>query len=109
VQEAVTTLPEHPRLLEYPIWVWELAGAGDLPQGDEVAGWRLDIGAVLPQKEAAIAAHRSQLGGIIDDDPEGFCLLPHVLAHFTRPWEIYLEEVESAQQNSGALSATGRR
>lgn len=92
VQAALASLPERPRLLEYPIWVWELAGEGDLPQMGEVAGWRLDIGAVLPQKEAAIAAHRSQFGAIIDDDPEGFCLLPHVLAHFSQPWEIYLEE-----------------
>lgn len=91
VQAAITSLPERPRLLEYPIWVWELAGEGDLPLPGEVVGWRLDIGDVLAQKEAAIAAHQSQLGAIIDDDPEGFCLLPHVLAHFNRPWEIYLE------------------
>ena len=109
VQETVPTLPERPRLLEYPIWVWELAGAGDLPQADEVVGWRLDIDAVLPQKEAAIAAHRSQLGAVIDDDPEGFCLLPHVLAHFTRPWEIYLEGPDIVPSVGRAQSAAGAR
>lgn len=109
VREAVPTLPGCPRLLEYPIWVWELAGAGDLPQAGEVVGWRLDIGAVLPRKEAAIAAHRSQRGAVIDDDPEGFCLLPHVLAHFTRPWEIYLEGPDTAPSAERARSAAGVR
>jgi LmbE family N-acetylglucosaminyl deacetylase len=80
------------RLLEYPIWVWELAADGDLPLVDEVAGWRLDVRPVLALKAAAIAAHRSQTTDLIADDPEGFRLLPDVLAHFTRPWEIFLEE-----------------
>lgn len=88
---ALADSTAQPRLLEYPIWVWELAGAGDLPVTGEVAGWRLAIAEVLPQKEAAIAAHRSQTTALIDDDPTGFRLLPEVLAHFTKPWEIYLE------------------
>ncbi len=83
--------PTRPRLLEYPIWVWELAAAGDLPRQDEVVGWRLDIAGVLPLKLAAIAAHRSQLTDLIADDPDGFRLLPPVLAHFSRPWEIFLD------------------
>ena len=58
----------------------------------EVAAWRLDVRAVLPLKEVAIAAHRSQTTDLIADDSDGFRLLPHVLAHFTRPWEIFLEE-----------------
>jgi LmbE family N-acetylglucosaminyl deacetylase len=91
IRAALARQQNQPRLLEYPIWVWELAGAGDLPFAGEVEGWRLDITAVLEQKQQAIAAHRSQLGQVIDDDPNGFCLLPHVLQHFTHPWEIYLE------------------
>jgi len=88
---ALVGQQRQPRLLEYPIWVWELAGEGDLPRAGEVEGWRLDIAAVFAQKQAAIATHRSQLGQLIDDDPSGFCLLPHVLEHFAHPWEIYLE------------------
>jgi LmbE family N-acetylglucosaminyl deacetylase len=92
VHAALAGHPERPRLLEYPIWVWELASEGDLPLPDEVAGWRLDVWPVLALKEAAIAAHRSQTTDLIADDPDGFRLLPEVLAHFTQPWEIFLEE-----------------
>lgn len=88
---ALADRPIRPRLLEYPVWVWELAATGDLPDEGEVEGWRLDIADVLPQKLAAVAAHRSQLTDLIDDDPEGFRLLPSVLAHFSHPWEIFLE------------------
>lgn len=91
VGAALADRADRPRLLEYPIWVWELARDGDLPHPGEVEGWRLDITEVLPRKEAAIAAHISQTTGLIDDDPGGFRLLPRVLAHFTRPWEIFLE------------------
>ena len=44
VHAALAGHPERPRLLEYPIWVWELASEGDLPLPDEVAGWRLAYG-----------------------------------------------------------------
>ncbi len=103
IRAALEGQQSQPRLLEYPIWVWELAGTGDLPHAGEVEGWRLDIAAVLAQKQTAIAAHRSQLGQLIDDDPSGFCLLPHVLEHFSHPWEIYLETIpqpESADEGA---------
>jgi LmbE family N-acetylglucosaminyl deacetylase len=89
-----------PRLLEYPIWVWELAGTGDLPRPGEVAAWRLAIDEVMPQKAAAIAAHHSQMTALIDDDPTGFRLLPDVLAHFSTPWEIFLEVPNSPPTES---------
>lgn len=96
VRAALAGRAARPRLLEYPIWVWELAGAGDLPLPGEVDGWRLAIDEVLPQKAAAIAAHHSQTTALIDDDPTGFRLLPEVLAHFAAPWEIYLESRDPA-------------
>jgi LmbE family N-acetylglucosaminyl deacetylase len=79
------------RLIEYPIWVWDLGGNGDLPEPGEMTGWRLDIASVLDSKLAAINAHRSQLTDLIHDDPEGFRLKPDTLARFQRTWEIYLE------------------
>ncbi|PJJ47786.1 PIG-L deacetylase family protein [Hymenobacter chitinivorans] len=91
VQAALTGLPFAPRLLEYVVWAWERAAPADLPQPGEVSGWRLDIGLVLAQKQQAIAAHRSQLTGLIDDDPHGFQLSEAMLAHFARPFEVYLE------------------
>ena len=81
------------RRLEYVVWAWERAAPADLPRPGEVAGWRLDIAPVLARKQAAIAAHRSQVApGIIDDDPNGFLLSEQMLAHFARPYEVYFEE-----------------
>jgi LmbE family N-acetylglucosaminyl deacetylase len=91
VTEALQHEGQTPRLLEYPIWVYELAAHGDAPTDGETRAWRLDIASVLPTKLAAVQAHRSQLGQLIDDDPDGFCLTPRILAHFSRPYEVYLE------------------
>ena len=80
-----------PRLIEYPIWDWDPDQRTDNLVGLRVKAWRLDISAVLSQKQTAIAAHRSQTTDLIDDDPEGFRLTPEMLGHFAHPWEIYLE------------------
>ncbi|GAB3841918.1 PIG-L deacetylase family protein [Hymenobacter jeollabukensis] len=90
-QAALATLARPPRLLEYVVWAWQRAAAADLPQPDEVQGWRLDISPVLAQKQRAIEAHRSQLTILIDDDPSGFQLSPDMLAHFAQPFETYFE------------------
>jgi LmbE family N-acetylglucosaminyl deacetylase len=79
------------RQLEYPIWLFEQGNRHHRPQPGEASALRLDIAAVVACKRAAIACHRSQLGGLIDDDPDGFALTPETLAHFTCPWEHYLE------------------
>jgi len=90
VAAALQDLPI--RRVEYVVWAWERAAPEDLPQPGEVAGWRLDIAPTLAQKQAAIAAHRSQLApSIIDDDPSGFLLSEQMLAHFAQPFEVYLE------------------
>jgi LmbE family N-acetylglucosaminyl deacetylase len=77
------------RHLAYPVWGWTLPVETMLPDND-VRGWRLDIEGALPAKRAAIAAHRSQHGGLIDDDPGGFRLPPDLLHHFERPYEVFL-------------------
>ncbi|QIL76954.1 PIG-L deacetylase family protein [Hymenobacter sp. HDW8] len=91
VRAALAQLPTPPRLLEYVVWAWERAAPLDLPQPGEVEGWRLDITSVLSQKQQAIAAHRSQLTNLIDDDPTGFQLSPAMLAHFAQSFEVFLE------------------
>lgn len=91
---ARTHLDFATRIIEYPIWAWELATREDAPQSTEVTAWRLDIKTVAPQKQRAIAAHRSQTTDLIDDDPTGFRLTPDILANFAASWEIYLESVE---------------
>lgn len=79
-----------PHMIEYPIWDWDPEQRGSLPF-NQVIGWRLDISSVLELKLQAIAAYRSQLTNLIDDDPEGFRLEPEMLANFSRSWEVYLE------------------
>jgi LmbE family N-acetylglucosaminyl deacetylase len=88
---ALAQMQPMPRVLEYPIWLWMLAADGDDPLVDEVCAWRLDTSQVMQQKKAAIAAYRSQTTNLIDDDPDGFRLLPEHLLHFTQPWEIFFE------------------
>lgn len=89
---ALASLPQPPRRLEYVVWAWERAAPADLPQPGEGTGFRLDIGAVLAQKQRAIAAHRSQLApGTITDDPSGFLLSEAMLAHFAQPTEVFIE------------------
>ena len=82
------------KLIEYPIWLWELATSADAPRRDEMRGWRLEIKNVTNQKQRAIAAHQSQTTDLIDDDLEGFRLTPEILANFAADWEIYLEEID---------------
>lgn len=95
VRAALAGLAAPPRLLEYVVWAWERAAPADLPQPGEVQGWRLDIAPTLAQKRRAIAAHRSQLTNLIDDDPTGFQLSPTMLAHFAQPFEVYLEALSA--------------
>ena len=79
------------RVLEYPIWDWDIAQR----QASKVAvtSWRLDISDTVQLKQRAIAAYRSQTTGLIDDDPQGFCLTLEMLANFAQPWELYFEEI----------------
>lgn len=79
------------RLLSYPVWGWTLGEDVALP--DLVRpGARLEIAAQLECKRLAIAAHASQHGGLITDDPNGFRLPRGLLAVFEQPYEVYLEE-----------------
>jgi LmbE family N-acetylglucosaminyl deacetylase len=91
IKKAVNDLAISPRILEYPIWSWEQAETDDISVPQTVKPWRLDISRVSSQKQEAIAHYRSQTTDLIDDDPQGFRLAPEVLAHFARPWEVYLE------------------
>ena len=86
---ATQNLTHPPRIIEYPIWDWDTKQRGNF--ADSINAWRLDINSVLELKRQAIAQYRSQIGDLIDDDPEGFRLSPEMLQNFTQPWEIYLE------------------
>lgn len=77
------------RLLAYPVWGWALPPRQRLRVG-AIAGARLDIAAHLPAKRRAIAAHASQHGAVIADDPRGFRLPPELLAAVDQPFEVVL-------------------
>jgi LmbE family N-acetylglucosaminyl deacetylase len=91
--EAIVDCGITSRLIEYPIWDWDIHQSKHLPNSNQISAWRLDIKAVLGKKQRAIAAYQSQTTNLINDDPEGFRLTPTMLAHFTQPWEVYFEEV----------------
>ena len=81
------------RVVEYPIWLWEIAENADAPHASEVAAVRLNVSSVKDEKRRAIYRHQSQIGEIIDDDPEGFRLSPEILEKFLTDWEVFFEAV----------------
>ena len=92
-------LPGAPRLYAYPVWglafAHRIAGFPLPPEPWLPApprGWRLDIRPWLPAKRAAIAAHASQLGGVVTDDATAFRLPPEALALADREFELFLTE-----------------
>jgi LmbE family N-acetylglucosaminyl deacetylase len=74
--------------IAYPVWSWTLPGDGKLEE--TVTGARFDITPYRPAKRRAIAAHASQHGRLIIDDPKGFILPDDFLAIFDGPYEHFL-------------------
>ena len=73
----------------YPVWGWALPEDAEVP-GGAVEGVRLGVGAYAGAKGRAVAAHRSQHGLVVGDDPAGFVLPRALLHHFEGPWEVFL-------------------
>ncbi len=86
---AVVACRKSLRLFEYPVWGHTLPA--DVTIDASPRGLRFNATSFLDRKRAAIAAHRSQITTLIDDDPDGFQLSPDMIAHFERPFEIFLE------------------
>jgi LmbE family N-acetylglucosaminyl deacetylase len=78
------------RLLSYPIWSrWRDPDfRARMPQGRE---HRLAAGGEAA-KRRAVAAHRSQAGRVVPDDPDGFAMPPGFAAFFVEADELYFEE-----------------
>lgn len=93
LNEALTQMPSRPRVLEYLIWLWELGNEADMPGRAEMTVWRIPIDLVMETRNRAIAAHRSQVTRLINDDPTAFYLSPELLTHFDAPRELFLEEM----------------
>jgi LmbE family N-acetylglucosaminyl deacetylase len=79
------------RLLSYPVWGLTLAADTDIDQPSPIAGIRLDIGAVRGLKRQAVAAHRTQHGLVIADDPAGFVLPEVLLRACDHDTEVFIE------------------
>jgi len=93
IHAAVQRLSLSARLVEYPIWDWDPQQRRHGSDHERVSAWRLDIHSVVQLKQEAIAAYRSQTTDLIDDDPHGFQLTAAMLANFSHPWEVYLEDI----------------
>jgi LmbE family N-acetylglucosaminyl deacetylase len=91
INAALRQLQLSPRRLEYPIWDWDIAQRGSIPEN--ITGWRLDISRVVKQKQQAILLYRSQTSNLIDDDPDGFRLSQQMIDQLSQPWELYFEEM----------------
>lgn len=85
------------RHLAYPVWGWTLDPDIMLP-GPAPQGMRFDITQHLAVKQRAIAAHVSQYGRLIEDDPSGFQLPSNLLEVFSRPYETFLAMNEQADR-----------
>jgi LmbE family N-acetylglucosaminyl deacetylase len=92
--KALKRADARPVILEYAIWLDELGTSSDRPQEGESKTVTIDIGAVLSEKRAAIAAHETQTTALIDDDPEGFRLSAATIARLTMPTETYWRPVD---------------
>lgn len=86
-QQVVRALPDL-TLFSYPVWsrfddphfLDRVADRG--PVAFESAAWRA-------RKSLAIAAHRTQRGLVVEDDPDGFSLPPDMIDAFTTQPEIF--------------------
>ncbi len=76
-------------LFLYPVWGWTLSARTWLPRRP-IDGFRIDVSGQLAVKRAAIDSHRSQTGGLIDDDPSGFVLSPEFRELFEQRYETFL-------------------
>jgi LmbE family N-acetylglucosaminyl deacetylase len=77
------------RHLSYPVWGWTLAPDHHIEEMP-VDGWRFPVSDYKTQREAALAAHRSQVSDLISDDPSGFRLDPATLAKMWSSHETFL-------------------
>jgi N-acetylglucosamine malate deacetylase 1 len=83
VKQAIAQTGKLHQLYQYPIWIFWKAPLFLRLKPRHLRGWRrLNIQAVLPQKQAAIAAHASQISTL----PPGF------LNRFQRPEELFYQD-----------------
>ncbi|GAA4730911.1 hypothetical protein GCM10025782_32510 [Pedococcus ginsenosidimutans] len=76
------------RLLEYPVWLWHWGGPEALAGAGVVC---LDLDPELRRTKAdALACHGSQTSALSPSPGDEALLTPSFLAHFARPFEVFL-------------------
>jgi LmbE family N-acetylglucosaminyl deacetylase len=88
-RNASRRLPARPRCLEYPLTMGPATQA--VLQLQRPAVWKVDISTVLPRKQRAIAAYRSQNGARVLGDPNDVRFSPRLLENTLRGYEGYFE------------------
>lgn len=91
VRAVIAGRARPPRCLEYIVWAGERGATGDWPCPGEARRWWLDISSARDRKCQAIAAHRSQHGEVITDDPTGFVIPSAMRRRAEGPCEHFLE------------------
>ncbi len=87
--EAILRCRRHPAVYSYGVWLPIRGTAADLPAHD-VKTIAVPLSAAeLTRKRSALAEHRTQLGEVIDDDPDGFCIDAAMLARWLLPIERF--------------------
>lgn len=87
--DALGRASQSPDVLEYTIWLDELGAPEDFPAKGEVVIVEFSTPELMAIKRRAIAAHSSQLGGLITDDPTGFFLTSATLDRLIKPIETF--------------------
>lgn len=96
--------PEALGIVEYGVWTQERGSSADWPRSGEMDEHRLDVSSVVALKARAVAAHASQHGQVILDDPGGFTLPASLLEHCIVPTETYWQ-APAASANANPSSA----
>jgi LmbE family N-acetylglucosaminyl deacetylase len=86
---AIKQTSARPETLEYAIWLEEFGSPEDYPRYGEAKLVGIDVSCAIEAKRAAIAAHKSQITDLIDDDPAGFRLMPSTVGRLTTTIETF--------------------
>jgi len=79
-------LADPPTRMEYLVWGWQEARLAD----EAGRAWGLDCRQTIAARQQALACHRTQTTGLIDDAPGAFRIPAKLAALTGRPTEIYL-------------------
>ncbi|MGA0531718.1 PIG-L deacetylase family protein [Hansschlegelia sp. KR7-227] len=88
-RDALQAAGQEPKILEYAVWLDEIGAPEDRPRTGEAERVEIDVSETRAAKRAAVEAHRTQIEGVIRDDPDAFQLSPHTIERLTGACEVY--------------------